>query len=218
VRLIKPTISAQNPSLVGGAEPADVAIIARGNTSANPPAGAQFNGNQNQTFLGGPPDSAVDTGGNINFGAAGLGAAIAAWTSAMKAAGMGWLAVSRQDDVQILSAAQQVNGTVLFTLQRPTTAPVVLNKLTTVRVRAVNQGQSPLNGQLNGTFTALDKFLTYAVIGIPTPQIGGAMRIYTPNPVFLPYDDIQAESRTGQHDRGRPFGSPRGRQRRRVRG
>lgn len=217
--LIKQTFTSQQPTVTGAAEPADVALISRGAPNLSDPViGAAFAGSANQTFLGGPPDDAVSNGGDVNLGAAGLGAALAAWRSACIQANLGWLAVARADDVEITSAVQNPNGTVLITIAAPFIGGQPLNKKCAVRVRGVNNGQSPLNGQLLGTFKTNVTFQTSGVIGIPTPQIGGFMRVYKPNPQFLAYAGMQTELKTGQHDRGRPFGSPRGRQRRTVRG
>ncbi len=216
--LVKETFTSSNPGLTGPAEPADVALIAVGQPNVTDPAKARFNGNRNQTFIGAPPDDSVTQGGNVLLGAAGLGAAFGSWRSAVIAANLGWLAVDRADDVPIDAIDQLTDGTVSITLKRAIIPAFVAGQLRTIRVRGVNGGRTPIPGQLLGYFSNNTTFISADIIGIPTPQIGGNIRVYTTVPVHLSYLAIELNLRTGQHDRGRPFGSPRGRQRRRVRG
>jgi hypothetical protein len=217
-RLLKQTFSSSTPGLTGDAEPGNVALIVRGTPNVTNPALAPYAGNQNTTWHGAPPDLAVNFGGVVNLGAAGLGAALGSYFNAMQQANTGWLAVTRTDDVPITSIVSLGDGTLEITLTRAPVPPAVVNKQINVRVRRVNNGRSPVNGPLIGMFTAATVFRTLDVIGIGLAQVGGFMRIYAPIPTFLPYGGFLTELITGEHKRGRPFGSPRGRAPARVRG
>jgi hypothetical protein len=217
-RLLKQQFVSSTPTLTGDAEPDNVALIVRGTPNTTDPALAAFAGNQNTTWHGAPPDLAVNFGGVVNLGLAGLGTAVSTFYTAMIAAGTGWLAANRKDDIMIESATQNVNGTVDILLVRTPVPAPTLNTNTTVRVRRINNGRSPLNGSLVGQFTTSTTFTTQDVIGIPTPQVGGRLRFYAPIPTFLPYGGFLVELITGEHKRGRPFGSQRGRAPNRVRG
>ncbi len=216
--LLKQNFTTQNPSLTGGAEPGTVAIITRGVPDLTNPALADFAGHQNTTWLGAPPDASVSNGGVVDQGQAGLGAALATFWNLMISAKVGWLAAQRSDDIKIAAATQNGDGTVEITLQRaPVPAPALFNPIT-VRVRRINSGRSPLNGPLLGWFNTNTTFQTADVIGLALTQVGGMMRTYDPFPTHLPYGGYLIEGTTGEHKRGRPFGTPRGRQPRRVRG
>jgi hypothetical protein len=216
--LLKQNYTSINPGLTGGAEPGTVAIISRGVPDLTNPALADFAGHTNTTWLGAPPDAAVSNGGIVDQGQAGLGAALASYWQAMIANNTGWLAIQRADDIKIGAATQNGDGTVEITLQRaPVPAPGLFIPIL-VRVRRVNNGRSPLNGPLLGWFNTPTTFQTQDVIGIPTTQIGGMMRTYADIPTHLPYGGYLIEGVTGEHKRGRPFGTPRGRQPKRVRG
>lgn len=216
--LLKQPFTTATPSVTGSAEPGNVALIVRGTPNLTDPALAAFAGRQNTTWCGAPPDDAVTLGGAVNLGAAGLGAANGSFWEAMIAAGAGWLAVARTDDVKINGVSQNLDGTLEYTLQRaPVPAPALFVPQV-VRVRRVNNGQSPANGSVLGWFSDNTHFQTQDVIGIGVPQFGGMMRVYKPIPTFLPYGGYLTELITGEHKRGRPFGSPRGRAPKRVRG
>lgn len=218
VRLIKQDFTAQNPTLTGPAEPADVALLIRGfPLTAGNPLLARFAGNSNQTFCGSPPDEAVTSGGTVNLGAAGLLAAVNSFTSAMRAASMGWLAVDRADLVTIAGVVQATDGTATFTLQRDAAIDLT-GQVTTVRVSGVNNGKSSLNGQLLVEWLSRDNFRTVGVRAFAGVPIGGRVRVYNPVPIHLSYDSFEIETETAQHDRGRPFGSKRGRRARIARG
>lgn len=216
--LLKQNFTSVSPNLTGDAEPASVAIITRGVPNLTNPALASFAGHQNTTWLGGPPDAAISQAGVVNQGAAGLGAALATYWNQMIAANTGWLAQGRVDDIQIASSSQVDDGTVDILLQRvPNPTPALFRPML-VRVRRVNNGRSPLNGPLLGWFRLNNTFRTQDIIGIPTTQVGGMMRTYDQFPTHLPYGGYLIEGVTGEHKRGRPFGTPRGRQAPRVRG
>jgi hypothetical protein len=217
-RLLKQVFTSATPSLTGDAEPGNVALIVRGVPNVANPALAAYAGNQNTTWHGAPPDLAVNFGGVVNLGAAGLGAAVATYYQAMQQANTGWLAVTRTDDVPISGIVSLGDGTLEITLVRAPVPPATLNRQINVRVRRINNGRSPVNGALIGSFSAATVFRTLDVIGIGLAQVGGFMRIYAPIPTFLPYGGYLVELVTGEHKRGRPFGSPRGRAPARVRG
>lgn len=216
--LVKQEISAQDKTLVRAAEPGNVALIAKGSTLQTAPDLVIFNGNQNNTFLGGPPDAAVDNAGTVIPANAGLGAAFDSWGTAMIATGFGgitlrhgWNAVKRVVDTKINNITQNLDGTVRIVTELPVIPPLVVNNPGKVRIRRVNQGRSPLNRELivfPSDSTTMD---TYEVIGIPTAQVGGRLRAYAINPVFLSYAALTLELETGKHKRGRPPGSTRGR-------
>lgn len=216
--LIKQVFTSATPTLTGDAEPADVAILGTWQPNASTPATADFSGNFSISHFGAPPDAAVSNGGVVNQGAAGLGAAIASFRSAMIGANTGWFTAVREDDVKINSIAQNADGTITITLARaPVPAPVV-NIQQTVRVRRINKGKTPIPGQLLGHFATATTFVSTDPIGIPTPQLGGFMRTYNQTPFFIPYAGLIVQGIVGDHKRGRPFGSPRGREPARVRG
>lgn len=199
------------------AEPADVAYICRG--AAEPSVLLpQFDANTNQTFLGGPWDSCVDNAGVVNTGAGGLLAAFLSWRSVMLGTTIGWLANQVLLDIEIAAISQNTNGTVRLTVTTPLLLTLVQGQQYKVRIRQVNQGVSPLNGaaivRVVDTFT-MD---TREVIGIPTNQIGGAVKIYKQVQPFVDYGDLTLNGTVGNHKRGRPFGSTPGRARRRIRG
>lgn len=199
------------------AEPAAVALLARGSTAAQlaPPA---FVANVNQTFLGAPPDDAVNNGGDVDLGKAQLGQNFIQWATAMvqPANPFGWLVSSTIANVDIISLSQNANGTVEIV-----TAPVValtIGQTYTARIRRVNAGVSPMNGQVIVKYTAAGTFVTQEVIGLALAQQGGAMRIYAQISPFAAYANITPELSVGKHKRGRPFGFTPGRARRRIRG
>lgn len=216
---LRQSFTAANPSLTGPAEPGNVAIIQKSVANTTDPALAPFAGRTAVSWLGAPPDGAVTSGGLIDLGANGLGAALTTyWQAISSTYQWGWLAAVRNDDVKIVTADQNGDGTVTVLLQRNVNPAPVLFLLRNVRMRGINGGRSPLNGSQLGYFNALNQFTTQDVIGIPTQQIGGNMRVYNPIPTFLPYGSFQLNGITGEHKRGRPFGTSPGRQRKRVRG
>jgi hypothetical protein len=216
--LLKQTFSTVQPGIVGGAEPADVALVARWTPDLTNPALAPFAGATADTLLGAPPDVSVNQGGIVDQGAGQLGLFIASFRSAMIQLKAGWLASQRADNIRIASIAQNLDGTITITLERAPVPAPTLNAATTVRVRGINHGKTPIPGQLRGVFATNTTFVSAIAIGIPTPQVGGFMRTYAPNPTFLPYGGMLLEGQVGEHRRGRPPGSPRGRQPARVRG
>lgn len=197
-----------NPTVTGDAEPGNVCLIHRGFTTAV--------GNQNSTFLGAPPDESVNFGGNVIFGAAGLATALAAYESALKGDGtyaFGWGYSPTPDDYAITNVSQETDGTVILTLDRDFVVPTPNAPFYPARIRGLNNGKSPLNGQVlvrpigPGTTTVQTK----EQIAFVMDQVNGHIKVYKATRPFLPYTDFITDFTTGRHKRGKPFGSPRGR-------
>lgn len=217
VKLVKKTFRHSTQTASAGAEPAEVALLVRG--SAEPSIlNPQFNTNQNTTFLGAPLDVSVDDGGQVFEGKGGLGAAFGAWRTAMLTATMGWLADETILNVGILGIAQNANGTVTYTFPPTVLASLTLGAKYKARVRSVNQGRSPLNIEQIVRVDSPVTLVTERVIGIPTPQTLGSIRLYRIVKPFVDYGDLQLADRVGKHQRGRPYGSSPGRLRDRVLG
>jgi len=218
VKLIKKTWYNSNAGNTGyAAEPANVALMVRGDSLANVLL-PQFDANENQTFLGGPIDECVDNAGRVFKGKRGLGAAFASWASAMTGAGMGWLASQTIKDEAIGLIVQNDNGTVDFTMSGLLTPDLVVGQTYRARVRRVNAGVSPLNGEIILTCTSATTLRSYEVIGIALSQVGGRIRIYKQVAPFIGYGALTLNDEVGSHKRGRPFGSKPGRARKRIRG
>lgn len=200
------------------AEPAVVALLVRG--SAEPSQlNPLFDANTNQSFLGAPLDVCVDNGGAVDPGKGGLGAAFASWRAAMLATTIGWLANQTILDLPINAITQQTNGTVKIVTDGATLPTLTANQFYKARIRGVNNGVSPLNGEVIVRAGSVStELITKQVIGIALAQAGGSIRIYKQVQPFVDYGDLVLNLETGKHQRGRPFGSTPGRARRRVRG
>jgi hypothetical protein len=217
VFLIKQRLTNPVQTAIAAAEPASVALIGAGSTSvALAPAG--FAANVNRTFLGAPPDAAVDNAGVVDPGKAGLGAAFAQWVSALSAGNFGWLASATVLNTDIATISQNVNGTVEIVLAQAGFAPLVAGQLYQARIRRVNAGVSPMNGQVIVRATAPNILTTQEIIGLALAQAGGSIRVYQKIKPFIPYLTVVLEGEVGKHKRGRPFGFTPGRARRRIRG
>jgi hypothetical protein len=199
------------------AEPAQVALMVRG--AAEPSIlNPQFDANTNQTFLGAPLDICVDNAGVVDPGKGGLGAAFASWRSVMLGTTIGWLANQTILDVEIATITQRPDGRVTLLTAAATVPPLVEGQLYKARIRQVNQGLSPLNGEVIVRAGANLTLTTKEIIGIPTAQVGGSIRVYKQVQPFVDYGDLSLSLLTGNHKKGRPFGSTPGRARRRIRG
>ncbi len=205
-----------------GSEPSAVAVQAIGFTGA--PAPARFQGNQNFTSLGGPPDAVVEDNGNIIPAKLGFGAAFNIWAGILAKAnsGWGWGAADQLVDVALGAITQNVNGTVTFLTDTVIPGGVVVGKKYPARFRDINQGRSALNGEAlliyNGIVGGKGQFVTREVIGIPTPQTGGFAKVYAQVPVFVPYVEIDLGLVAIKHKRGKSPAARRGRAPRRIRG
>jgi len=217
VYLIKQNFANSNTGVRFSSEPAQVALLVRGSAD-QAAAPAQFRANQNQTFLGGPVDVCVDDGGVVYPGEAGLGAAFGAWVSAVKSAKMGWLASQTLVDKPITALAPLPTGQVAITTKPGLIPALTADSVYKARIRRVNGGVSPLNGELIVRCVDNDSLESEQIIGIALAQTGGAIRVYKAIAPFILYGDLGLESTAANHKRGRPFGSKPGRARRRVRG
>lgn len=215
--LLKTQIRNSVTAQIAAAEPADVALIVRGSPEVTQTP-TIFDANTNQTFLGAPLDVSVDNAGAVDRGKGGLDSAFLSWRAVMLNTTIGWLANDTILQCTIITTAQNANGTVTFTVAE-NLSPATTSGLSYVcRVRAVNQGVSPLNGQLIVKSDGLHALTTRQVVGIPTPQTGGFLRLYRPVQPFIDYGDLTLNQTVGNHKKGRPFGSTPGRARKRVRG
>ena len=199
------------------AEPAKVALVIRGSALASI-SSPQFDANQNQTFLGAPLDVCVDNAGVVYPGKGGLGAAFAQWKSVMIGTSHGWLVNETVVNSDLNVIAQNTNGTVQLTTTDNLVGPLVIGQRYKARIRDVNSGVSPLNGEVIVTCVSANTLKTKEVIGIALAQTGGAIRIYKQVQPFVKYGDLSLNETAGNHKRGRPFGSTPGRARRRIRG
>lgn len=199
------------------AEPKDVALISVASTNSQlaPPG---LVANQARNFLGAPPDPAVDDGGIVYPAQSNLGTNFAQWAALMVQSGYGWLAQTTTVEYDIDSISQNANGTVELIVKNPTGTPATVGQTYYGRIRRVNGGQSPLNGEIIVQMVAPLTFNTQEIIGLALAQTGGKIRLYTPVQPFVPYARIDLRLEVGKHQRGRPFGSSPGRQRRRIRG
>lgn len=200
------------------AEPAVVALLARGETNAAVGAPPALTANINQTFLGAPPDDAVNNGGDVDPGKSNLGANYAQWAALIVQNRYGWLASNTIADLEIDTITQRLNGTVEFDMVGPVGGGLVIGRTYPARVRRVNAGVSPLNGQIILRYVAPNTFVSQEIIGLALAQTGGFIRVYQPIAPFIPFSNLTLQDRTARHKRGRPFGSTPGRARNRVRG
>lgn len=218
VKLINETFRNSNAGSQGwGAEPAQVALMVRGDSAASQ-VNPGFDANENQTFLGGPIDDCVDQGGQVYPGRRNLGSAFATWKAAMINSNMGWLASQTILDVPLVEILPNDNGTVQFTTTAGLIPTITAGQTYRARIRRVNGGVSPLNGEIIVTCVDNDTLVSYEIIGLALAQVGGRIRIYKQVQPFVAYGDLLLGERAGNHKRGRPFGSKPGRARRRIRG
>lgn len=198
-------------------EPGDVALLTVG-TAVQSQVFPQFNSNTNRSFLGAPLDVSVTNGGVVLQGNGGLGAAFGTWRSAVLAANMGWLASVTILDVALDVISQNTDGTVQMTTTANLLPTAVQGAKYRARIRGVNNRHSALNGEVVLSVDDTHTMTTVNIIGIPTAQSGGNIRIYQAVSPFVAYGDITLEGTVGNHKRGRPFGSRPGRRPARIRG
>jgi len=204
-------------SASAAAEPANVALIVRGSAQVGQVPTA-FDANQNNLFLGAPLDVSVDNAGVVFEGKGGLGAAFATWRTTMLSTTAGWLANETIADVEIASIAQNVNGTVTITTVGNLPGAVVVGQKYKVRARQINEGRSPLNRELIYTVVDATHLKTVRVVGIPTAQVNGNVRVYKQVQPFVDLGDLVLQGQVGKHKRGRPFGSSPGRAKKAILG
>jgi hypothetical protein len=197
---------------------------------------AAFAGNTNRTFLGGPMESTLSFAtpggaGIIDPGVAGLNASFNSWKNELIAPTIdvggrwGWLAINPvgsvgnpgvQFPMPIGTITQLVNGTVEFVVNA--VSNLVIGNRYTIAVSRINNSRSPLNGTWNAVCTAANTLVTTEVLAFTLNQSGGQIVAYSPTKQFFPYANVILGQVTVNHKRGRPFGSPRGRAPKRVRG
>lgn len=217
-RLKKQIITNSVTTVGAAAEPAVVALIVDG-FAANTP-GSPFNANKNRTYFGAPLDVCVDSGGEVFKGKGGLDAAFASWRSAMlnSAVTWGWLASDLLIDVPISSITASTSGRVVITTEENVQPTLTSGQRYRARIRGVNNGRSPLNGELIVSCNGVAQLTSQQLIGFATDQAGGSIKVYRPVSPFVAYGDLQLQDFSGKHTRGLPFGSRRGRRKNRVRG
>lgn len=202
----------QSPTCgTGPAEPADVALIAKGKNTTR----TAFN----DTLLGAPADAAVSDGGLVNGTVAGLAGNFNAWAGFLIANQFGWGLSETSLNLKIVSIAQDVaSGSPILTLPPGSVAGLVPNTFYPARIRGVNNRRSTLNGQCNVFAPNANSVQLQEVVGLGVPQAGGFIRIYKPLRPFTQYGFLNLSFEVGNHRRGRPPGSPRGRAPARIRG
>lgn len=213
VKSNKRTFQQSGQSGTGDAEPGPVCLNMVGDTT---PAGPT-----NITQLGAPSDAAVTLGGAVTLGMGNLQNNFDNLANFLKApqAGsvFGWgRSISPQVNALITNIAPQVDDTVIFTVAAGAVFPAGGVKFQ-VRVSRVNQSRSPLNGVWTVRATGALTVQTVERIAVGANQVGGEMRIYQTTRPFVPYTALNLQGLVGNHKRGRPFGSPRGRAPARVR-
>lgn len=203
------------------AEPSVVALQVRGFPDITV-APVQFWGNENSTLCGGPQDDAVNNAGVVSPAATNLGAAFVSWVAALKSTDVGgafgWAAATLIADIPIVGITQNLNGTVAYTVPAGSTAGLVANTIYPSRVRDVNQGRSPLNGQCNLLLGNATTLVTKEVIAFALAQDGGSIKVYKPVGTFLPYGDLVLDLLTAKHKRYQGFLRHPGRAKDRIRG
>jgi hypothetical protein len=211
VAFVKQTFTAPAGGSTGEAEPADVALIMRGETDQLP--------NTNQTWLGAPPDEAVTNGGKVNTGRAQLGTNWNQYAALLISNRFGWGISEVADDLNITGIVQDnTTGRPIITVAGNQWVAPFPGPWYPARARRINGGRSPLNGQLIVQPIAANEVQTREVIGLGLLQSGGFLKVYINTRPFVPYTNLTLELEVGNHKRGRPFGSPRGRAPARVRG
>lgn len=199
------------------AEPANVALIVRGSAQLSQ-VPSEFDSNQNNLYLGAPLDVSVDNAGEVFEGKGGLGAAFTFWRSVILGASAGWLANKVLTDAEIKTITQNVNGTVTIETAAPMPGTVVPGQKYKCRCRQVNEGNSPLNRELIWRATDATHLVSVRVVGIPSLQKNGNIKIYQQVQPFIDFGDLVLQAQVGKHKRGRPYGSSPGRRKKQVLG
>jgi hypothetical protein len=205
-----------HPSVTGAAEPGDVAAIGIGSNPAN-----QFPA---RFFMGAPPDAAVDLGGQIQPGKGGFGTDCMQdyfnflTAPVVQGAQFGWLVSGTPVDNEIVSITQNTDGQLVILFTAAVGLPGKHSVYYPARIRGVNNGRSPCNGQCLVTVTGANTVTTKEVIAFSANQVGGFCKIYQQQKSFAQYVNIDINFLVGNHRRGRPFDTSRGRAPARVRG
>lgn len=204
----------QSPQcMTGQAEPGPVALLMQGATAP----GTQTN----ISFLGAPADDAVTAGGQVQRGQANLGGNFNSYAQLLLAPGagsvFGWGKSNSGDPININSITANVNGTVRFVLNNAAAFVAPFAKQFPARCSGINGGKSLLNGALNVVSVNATSCDSTEMIAFTVDQINGKMRLYPVIRPFTPYRDLSLADYVGNHKRGRPFGSRRGRAPKRIR-
>lgn len=195
------------------AEPKEVALLVTGYAVADPLL-PQFGANTNRLFLGAPLDVSVDNAGVVYEGKGGLGAAYGQWRTAVLSqpnVNFGWLVNETIANFGVSAIVQNLNGTVTITAEAGDLAALTIGQTYECRMRDVNHGKSPMNIDTNVRKATATTLITTRVIGIPTPQTGGSMRVYKQIKPFVNFAELVLGAVVGKHQRGRPTGGSRGR-------
>lgn len=218
VFLDKTIYSSVVPPAVGlPSEPSPVQLQAQGFASpTSAPTG--YAGNENWTYLGAPFDVSVTNAGQVIPANGNLGNLFAPWAAAVKTANLGWLAVTKIGQQQPITGIAITEGAQLAIAITVTGAPgFVVGQIYNIRVAGVNKGRSPCNGQFVATYTAAGVFTTSEQVAFSLMQTGGYVQAYSRVLTHVPYGNLVLALQTIKHKRGKPFLSPPGRQRKRIR-
>lgn len=204
------------PAAPPPSEPSPVQLQAQGFAALTGPA--QYTGNENWTYLGGPFDACVTNAGQVLPAELQLNASFNTWKAAMLAGGFGWLAVYQiGTPLPITGVANSELGQLIFTVNDAGT-PMVNGTVYNIRVSRINNGRSPANGPFVATYNATAHTLTtQEQVAFTNMQVGGQVQAYSRTLGFAPYGNLVLALQTIKHKRGKPFLSPPGRARRRVR-
>ena len=201
-------------SQTGPAEPADVGLIMVGKDVTGFLV--------DRHTLGAPSDAGVDNGGNLIAGgiAGNIPANFKAFSQFLIGNGFGFGSAPTGTVVQLkgVTISQNADGTVDFTWPGGTVLPFAIGKTFPARASGINTRHSALNGQMNLFVTAANILTTREVIGIPTAQQGGQLRVYQIGRNYAAYSLLYLEQFVGNHRRGRPPLPTRGRAPARIRG
>lgn len=197
-------------------EPSPVQLQAQGFASIIAPAAYQ--GNENWTYLGGPFDDCVTNAGQVLPENLGLAGNFNSWKQLLTASGFGWLAVTKVGpQLPITTMVNTIGGQLQFTTPAGA-APLVDGGVYNIRVAGVNAGRSPVNGAFVATWTAATHtWTTREQVAFVLAQEGGYVQPYARVLTHVPYGNLVLSPSTIKHKRGKPFLSPPGRARKRIR-
>lgn len=216
VLLVKQLFQNPNQTVAWAAEPAEVAYQVLGQaTPPQPPL--VLASNNNDHFLGGPIDNTVTNAGFVDTSQNNLLANFQSWSAAMVNANLGWLSYPLLLDSPISTITQNTDGTVSFLPSIAPAVPFTVGQRYPARVRGINGGTSVLNGEVIVVGQADSTLKTAQPIAFKLQQLGGAIKVYDPLANFIDYASLTLGSFTIKHKRGKPFLSPRGRAKKRIR-